>query len=101
MRSPDRSQVSKLVLEAHLWEKTEIAIPPLSFFHPRKEKDYQVSEPTIGLWVGQRLREEGSADCNAVRAEKTAKRVSGHVCLHPCPCQRVDHCSPCNRFKAM
>ena len=40
-------QVTKLVLEAHLWEKTEIAIPPLSFFHPRKEKDYQVSGPWI------------------------------------------------------
>ena len=63
-----------------MWEKTEIAIPPLSFFHPRKEKDYQVSEPTIGLWAGQSPREEGSADCNAVRAERrTAKRVS--ICI--------------------
>ncbi|CAI5531173.1 unnamed protein product [Closterium sp. Naga37s-1] len=38
---PEMKHVTKLVLAANLWEDTEIGIPPLTFFHPRWEKDYK------------------------------------------------------------
>ncbi|CAI7932818.1 unnamed protein product, partial [Closterium sp. NIES-54] len=38
---PEMKHVTKLVLAANLWEETEIGIPPLTFFHPRWEKDYK------------------------------------------------------------
>ncbi|CAI7904158.1 unnamed protein product, partial [Closterium sp. NIES-53] len=64
---PEMKHVTKLVLAANLWEETEIGIPPLTFFHPRWEKDYK---PPQGLGLG------AAADLHAARG--------AHGSLHRC-----------------